>query len=123
VAFGVFGPTGHEILAQGLPWETRFNVASPHKALLRCALEKNTRRARVGGAEGATGISGRSRRPFRASGDRPKTQGKPWAKFSRPFGPEPLRGGTALRATEPRSTPNELSSRTSACLRNFRKIA
>jgi hypothetical protein len=24
----------------------------PHKALLRCALEKNTRRARVGGAEG-----------------------------------------------------------------------
>src|SRR6202035_4068421 len=26
----------------------------PHKALLRCALEKNTRHARVGGAEGAT---------------------------------------------------------------------
>jgi hypothetical protein len=24
----------------------------PHKALLRCAFEKNTRRARVGGAEG-----------------------------------------------------------------------
>jgi hypothetical protein len=28
-------------------------VIGPHKALLRCALEKNTRRARVGGAEGA----------------------------------------------------------------------
>jgi len=29
---------------------------------------------------------------FRASGDKPKTQGKPWAKLSRPFGPEPLPG-------------------------------
>jgi hypothetical protein len=27
-------------------------------------------------------------RPFRASDDRQKTQGKPWAKLSWPFGPE-----------------------------------
>ena len=32
-----------------------FNLAvRPHKALLYCALGKNTRRARVGGAEGAS---------------------------------------------------------------------
>jgi len=48
------------IEAQGLPWETRSNVTSP---------------------EGASGISGRgssalvSGRPFRASGDKRKTQG------------------------------------------------
>jgi len=39
----------------GLTWVSQKNVPSPHKALLRCALEKNTRRARVGGAEGAYG--------------------------------------------------------------------
>jgi hypothetical protein len=67
----VFGPTGHESLAQGLPWETHPNVRSP---------------------EGATGISGYvprplvSRRPFRAPGKKLKTQGKPWAKFFSPFG-------------------------------------
>jgi hypothetical protein len=42
--------------------------------------------------EGATGNSGYvprrlvSERPFRASGIKPKTQGKPWAKFFSPFG-------------------------------------
>jgi hypothetical protein len=78
----VFGPTGHESLAQGLPWETHPHMRSP---------------------EGATGISGYvprrlvSGRPpgmskrqrvecFRASGIKPKTQGKPWAKFFSPFG-------------------------------------
>jgi hypothetical protein len=62
-------------------------------------------RSDVRSPEGATGISGGVRgsvvngRPpgmskrqhvecFRASRDKPKTQGKPWAKFSWPFGPK-----------------------------------
>jgi hypothetical protein len=68
----VFGPTGHESLAQGLPWEKHPKGRSP---------------------EGVTRISGYvprhlvSGRPFRASGIKPKTQGKPWARFFSPFGP------------------------------------
>jgi hypothetical protein len=75
----VFGPSGHESLAQGLPWETRPNMRSP---------------------EGATGISGicsfapRQRAPLQGlQALKPKTQGKPWAKFFSPFwaGPFGLR--------------------------------
>jgi hypothetical protein len=56
----VIGRTGHESLAQGLPWEPHPNVRSP---------------------EGATGIRDIpwrlvSGRPFRALGIKPKTQGK-----------------------------------------------
>jgi hypothetical protein len=52
------GPKRQDSLAQGLPWVTHKNVFSPeaHKALRRCALEKNTRFSRVGGAEGASGV-------------------------------------------------------------------
>jgi hypothetical protein len=55
--------------------------------------------------EGAFGFGTRpsrlpvSERPFRASCYKPKTQGKPWAKFSWPFGPQ-----------KPRSTPIARSS-------------
>ena len=53
------GPNGHEStqprVYPGLPWEICFTAFCPHKALLRCAFEKNTRRARVGAAEGAPG--------------------------------------------------------------------
>jgi hypothetical protein len=51
------------------PQEPSTPSLRPHKALLRCALGKNTRRARVGGAEGASENSAQSG-PFRSS--RPK---------------------------------------------------
>jgi hypothetical protein len=52
----VFGPTGRESLAQGLPWEMSSNVTSPEGA--------------IGFREWFLGylISGR---PFRASADKP----------------------------------------------------
>jgi len=86
--------------AQGLPWVIAPTRICPHKALLRCTLEKNTRRARVGDAEGATRyvenrlqtfepdrrrISG----PYRAKRLSGLTQGKPWAGYAL----LPLRGG------------------------------
>jgi hypothetical protein len=49
----VFGPTGQENLAQGLPWETCSNVSSPHKALLPLRPREKHPARRVGGAEGA----------------------------------------------------------------------
>jgi hypothetical protein len=56
----IFGPTGHENLAPGLPWEPFYNASSPHKALPRNAfLEKHPVR-RVGGAEGAKVLCRRS---------------------------------------------------------------
>jgi hypothetical protein len=39
----VCGPKGQDNLAQGLPWVNFPNRMGPHKALRRCALEKNTR--------------------------------------------------------------------------------
>jgi hypothetical protein len=68
--------------AQGLPWERHSKVRSP---------------------EGATGLQGLSvLSPGAPSGPQaidPKTQGKPWAKLSRPFGPD-----------EPRARSHKLSS-------------
>jgi hypothetical protein len=80
-----FAPQGQESLAQGLaqglPWETRSNVTSPEGA----PAFRDVARGRL--------VIGR---PFRASGDKSKTQGKPWAMLSGPFGPEPLRRGKKI---------------------------
>jgi hypothetical protein len=52
--FWTYAPEGLYDSAQGFnPGNPHPKMGRPHKALLRCALGKNTRRARVGGAEGA----------------------------------------------------------------------
>jgi hypothetical protein len=76
--------SGQESIAQGLPWETRSNVKRPEGA------------PSFGKVIPERLVSGR---PFRASTNKPKTQGKPWAEVSWPFGPP-----------EPRSTAGKLSS-------------
>jgi hypothetical protein len=66
---GPGGPKGQESLAQVYPGDAFFKVA----------LKGHSGRGR------GSVVSGR---PFRASRDKPKTQGKPWAKVSWPFGPK-----------------------------------
>ena len=74
------------IEAQGLPWETRSKVTSSEGAP---AFRDVVPGRLVSGRP--PGMSKRQRvECFRAPGDKPKTQGKPWAKLSRPFGPEPF---------------------------------
>jgi hypothetical protein len=73
-----FTPKGHENLAQGLPWETRASGMSPEGAP---AFRDVVPGRLVSGHP--PGMSKRQRvECFRASGYKPKTQGKPWAKLS-----------------------------------------
>ena len=74
-----FAPKG--LLSPGLqPREPAQTAPRPHKALLRCALEKNTRRARVGGAEGAPDPGLGSCTPSHRA-PQAKTQDKPRALY------------------------------------------
>jgi hypothetical protein len=68
----MFGLTGHGNLAQGLPWETRFNASSPEWAIVLCR-QSNMRSACPDAPTGRPPIG-----KF--------TQGEPWAKLSCPFG-------------------------------------
>jgi hypothetical protein len=73
------GPTGRGNLAQGLPWETRSKVMNP-EAEGTPAYRDVVPGHLVG--KRPPGMSKRQRvECFRASGDKPKTQSKPWAKL------------------------------------------
>jgi hypothetical protein len=72
---GSGGPKGQENLAQGLPWVSQKKMLSPEGAPGRECLSHDPK-----------AILASWYGPFRADPVGNLTQGKPWAKFSWPFG-------------------------------------